>query len=536
MRFYNADTVSAPPHAVMQIVGDTVIGGVVYLNCLRPQNHMTSANLPDPDSIRAEYVLNLCGTVAAGGTGTCEFASSSADFPTLAAYEPTDPSPVVGDSWGPWVGSWTLRYGLPGFKVLGIGTDTTDQGGCLAPGSGGSVLRVIASHEDTVASWQFYALNGTDETTVPAFAALSPGAYGGTGGTALQTWAQSTGFFASGAGQGSSGTDPCCAAWSLINGPPQPTGATGSLGRTGGDGFSRPLPVLVTGNTSFQPRFGQSCGPIPTTSASDANRFCFGAGLPGWRCVSSIYTVGTAPYAKYYCYVVRDHLTRSWPAVATSNWYGSSGSTSQGYVSVNACTGGITTADTSGGSVYNGAGGSPTVAFHVLLPTSNGYQDPNVIVGNYLEYSIGSGFMQNPPTGTVRFCGNRFFWVSTGSGTDHGVATIATPYLDDKVGTIKMAWATPATIPQGWNLADGTNGSQDLRGRFIVGAGNVGGNGANFQLSGSAGAQPGQLVEVVDSTSHNCTLTKTTGSALETSQQFYATPPAETLFFIQRLK
>jgi len=43
---------------------------------------------------------------------------------------------------------------------------------------------------------------------------------------------------------------------------------------------------------------------------------------------------------------------------------------------------------------------------------------------------------------------------------------VATP-----VGTIVMWSGAVASIPQGWKLCDGTNGTPDLRNRFIVGAG-----------------------------------------------------------------
>lgn len=42
--------------------------------------------------------------------------------------------------------------------------------------------------------------------------------------------------------------------------------------------------------------------------------------------------------------------------------------------------------------------------------------------------------------------------------------------IDDLTGMIVMWSGTIATIPSGWALCDGTNGTPDLRDRFIVGA------------------------------------------------------------------
>lgn len=86
-------------------------------------------------------------------------------------------------------------------------------------------------------------------------------------------------------------------------------------------------------------------------------------------------------------------------------------------------------------------------------------------------------------------------------------STLNTLNLGIPVGTIAM-WSGPLnTIPDGWQIADGTNGTIDLRNRFVVGAGNTYAPGAT---GGSADA-------VVVSHSHTATSTSTfTGSALDT--------------------
>jgi hypothetical protein len=42
-------------------------------------------------------------------------------------------------------------------------------------------------------------------------------------------------------------------------------------------------------------------------------------------------------------------------------------------------------------------------------------------------------------------------------------------YLDDPVGTIKPFYTSyPTVLPSGWALCDGSNGTVDLRDRFIM--------------------------------------------------------------------
>ena len=68
-------------------------------------------------------------------------------------------------------------------------------------------------------------------------------------------------------------------------------------------------------------------------------------------------------------------------------------------------------------------------------------------------------------------------------------------YVDDKIASIAggapagciVMWSGAASdIPDGWDLCDGTNGTPDLRDRFVVGAGNVytpGATGGNAQIT-----------------------------------------------------
>lgn len=86
-------------------------------------------------------------------------------------------------------------------------------------------------------------------------------------------------------------------------------------------------------------------------------------------------------------------------------------------------------------------------------------------------------------------------------------STLNTLNLGIPVGTIAM-WSGPlSTIPDGWQIADGTNGTIDLRNRFVVGAGNT-------YAPGSTG---GSADAVLVSHTHTATSTSTfTGSQLPT--------------------
>jgi hypothetical protein len=86
-------------------------------------------------------------------------------------------------------------------------------------------------------------------------------------------------------------------------------------------------------------------------------------------------------------------------------------------------------------------------------------------------------------------------------------STLNTLNLGIPVGTIAM-WSGPLnTVPDGWQIADGTNGTIDLRNRFVVGAGNT----------YAPGATGGSADSIVPAHTHTATSTSTfTGAALGT--------------------
>jgi len=88
----------------------------------------------------------------------------------------------------------------------------------------------------------------------------------------------------------------------------------------------------------------------------------------------------------------------------------------------------------------DGGGEDTETDITVYLPVS-AERDPNVVQGNVIGHMTG-------PTGW-KIC--------------------VTDYLDSKIGTIRMWYGQIDDIPPGWALCDGTGGTIDLRGRFIVG-------------------------------------------------------------------
>ena len=98
----------------------------------------------------------------------------------------------------------------------------------------------------------------------------------------------------------------------------------------------------------------------------------------------------------------------------------------------------------------------------------------------YLCISIGSSFPSSSLVLEVTSDGE-------GSGGGSGVP----------VGTIAVWSGETTNIPTGWALCDGTNGTPDLRNRFIIGAG-VSGATTNYIIQITGTAQEGALENVFD--------------------------------------
>ncbi len=85
-------------------------------------------------------------------------------------------------------------------------------------------------------------------------------------------------------------------------------------------------------------------------------------------------------------------------------------------------------------------------------------------------------------TGTTTLTGTTA--APTPSNTDDSTKIATTAFVRDIVpaGMIMMWSGSIATIPSGWLLCDGTNGTPDLRNRFIVGAGST------YSVAGTGGS------------------------------------------------
>lgn len=76
---------------------------------------------------------------------------------------------------------------------------------------------------------------------------------------------------------------------------------------------------------------------------------------------------------------------------------------------------------------------------------------------------------QTPVTGNIQMGGNKITGMANGTAlTDAATVGQAVPS-----GAILMWSGSIATIPTGWLICDGTNGTPDLRSKFVVGAGST---------------------------------------------------------------
>lgn len=84
----------------------------------------------------------------------------------------------------------------------------------------------------------------------------------------------------------------------------------------------------------------------------------------------------------------------------------------------------------------------------------------------------------------------------------------------DSIDTALKTWGVPsgfigmwsgsiASIPGGWALCDGTNGTPNLKDRFVVGAGGAYGVGATGGASSFSGSTDGHALTVLEMPSHN---------------------------------
>jgi hypothetical protein len=171
------------------------------------------------------------------------------------------------------------------------------------------------------------------------------------------------------------------------------------------------------------------------------------------------------------------------------------------------------------GSRYNGNGIYPNINVSVMFDptwaglgnnTLNGRQKtPNVKAGQPVRCRL-------PQSCTTL----SYTWDLEIQADDPGA-------WDDPIGTIKIFTSTSASvIPQGWNLCDGSNGTVNLSGRFVMGV-NSGGSAYFESVVGNTGGSRSIGPQVTES-----------GAPVQFSSSSYKTdnrPPYYVLAYIQRV-
>lgn len=79
-------------------------------------------------------------------------------------------------------------------------------------------------------------------------------------------------------------------------------------------------------------------------------------------------------------------------------------------------------------------------------------------------------------------------------------------------GIISLWYGSIATIPSGWTLCNGSNGTPDLRNRFVIGAHSDNGGVANTTITTSSTLTGGSKDAIVVSHTHTVTATGTSGN------------------------
>jgi hypothetical protein len=156
------------------------------------------------------------------------------------------------------------------------------------------------------------------------------------------------------------------------------------------------------------------------------------------------------------------------------------------------------TSFTSGGAVYATSTSALTTG---TLPVASGGTGATSLTANNVLLGNGTSAVQTVAPGTS---GN----VLTSNGTTWSSSALPTAFV---TGMIMMWSGSIATIPSGWQLCNGTNGTPDLRDRFIVGAGNT------YNPGNTGGSANATLV----SHTHTATTTATDSGHSHTTALYY---------------
>lgn len=119
-----------------------------------------------------------------------------------------------------------------------------------------------------------------------------------------------------------------------------------------------------------------------------------------------------------------------------------------------------------GSGIYNLPTGNPVVTGTTI--TSNWANTTLSDLATAMTGSVAADG-QTPITGNIQMGGNKITGMANGTAlTDAATVGQAVPS-----GAILMWSGSIGSIPSGWLICDGTNGTPDLRSRFVVGAGST---------------------------------------------------------------
>ena len=141
-----------------------------------------------------------------------------------------------------------------------------------------------------------------------------------------------------------------------------------------------------------------------------------------------------------------------------------------------------------------------------MIPINSGGTGANNAANARVNLGLGTLATQN--SDAVAITGTPTAPTAAANVSNTQIATTAFVRSIIPTGVITMWYGSVASVPSGWYLCDGTNGTPDLRSRFIVGAGGAGATYAVGSFGGSTDA-------IVVSHSHTASSTFT-GSALGT--------------------
>lgn len=135
-------------------------------------------------------------------------------------------------------------------------------------------------------------------------------------------------------------------------------------------------------------------------------------------------------------------------------------------------------------ATYTDVNGTVANANPIVLDSSG--RLPNEV---WLTYGYNYKFVVKTSTGTTLGTYDNLYGIIGVAGTSTGT-TIPT-------GMISLWYGSIGSVPSGWYLCDGTNGTPDLRDRFVVGAGST------YSVAATGGSKDAVLV----SHTHTATVT-----------------------------